>query len=316
MDVQAAVGSRTKIRVGLVSDRSSPLYAVGLCAASLVFMPGCSSILGPQSQLGKVASASSMKGSVSSESRVAYLERELRKRQAEINDLRERNLVLEQKLNIKVSLPANGQAPARSDEANPNQASLRAPEKIAEKTAEKLAEKQTASWMASAASNQTQSQLKTEPSVASAQGVASVGSEPAPTGEQKLYSKVIESYRSHRSAELEKAVQILLKTYPDSVYADNALYLTGLLSFEQNDLERAQGFMERVIREYPNGNRVVTALFAKAMIEKRKQHYSEARALLESVRKLYPGSPEAIRVGLEEQNIKMAEISGKVGRTE
>jgi TolA-binding protein len=131
------------------------------------------------------------------------------------------------------------------------------------------------------------------------------------TSEQRLYSKVLESYRRHSVAETTKSVQLLLKTYPDSVYADNALYLAGLLSFEKGDLARAAEFMERVLREYPRGNKVVSALFAKAMIQKNQGRWLDARNILRGVRQHYPGSPEAARAVLE---LKFIDISANKKR--
>lgn len=137
------------------------------------------------------------------------------------------------------------------------------------------------------------------------------------TGEQRLYSKVLETYRAHQNEDLQKALQILLKTYPDSVYADNALYLAGLLAFESNDAVRAAHFMDRVIREYPKGNKMVSALFARAMIDKRLGKIGLAKQMLQSIQKSYPGSPEAHRSATEMKLIEMASsVKPSAGRVQ
>ena len=125
----------------------------------------------------------------------------------------------------------------------------------------------------------------------------SVGS--AQTGEHFLYSKIFETYRAHRKAELRKSLHLLLKTYPDSVFADNALYLAGMLAVETNELSRARVFLNQLIAAYPNGDKVVSALFAKGVIEKRDKKYQDAQTLFERVRSHYPGSPEAARAAIE-----------------
>jgi TolA-binding protein len=121
----------------------------------------------------------------------------------------------------------------------------------------------------------------------------------AATGEHFLYSKVLETYQKRNAAELQKSMQMLLRSYPDSVFADNALYLAGMLALEIGDSARAASYFERVLAEHPLGNKAVSALFAKAVVEKRNKKYNEARKLLEKVRVQYPGSPEAARVKLE-----------------
>jgi TolA-binding protein len=135
--------------------------------------------------------------------------------------------------------------------------------------------------------------------------VQSVGS--AETGEHFLYAKVLETYQKRNVAELQKSTQLLLRTYPDSVFADNALYLSGMLALELGDMARASSFMDRVLKEYPLGNKAVSALFAKGVIEKRSKKPNEAHKLFLKVRSLYPGSPEAARVGLEFELLKVRE---------
>ena len=127
------------------------------------------------------------------------------------------------------------------------------------------------------------------------------------SGEHYLYSKVVNSYREHKMAELTKSTHLLLKSYPDSVFADNALYLNGLLSFEMRDYARAEQFMNQVIREYPQGNKVVGAIFAKAMIAKKMKKYSQSESVLQQVARTFPGSPEAGRVNYEIKLLKVAQ---------
>jgi TolA-binding protein len=141
--------------------------------------------------------------------------------------------------------------------------------------------------------------------------LASNGQTNGQTSEQQMYAKIAESYHRHNAAETEKNLELFLKTYPDSAFADNALYQTGLLAFENNNLDRAEHFMIRVRREFPNGDKVVSALFAEAMIQKRKQHYPVARRLLDEVWRAFPGSPEANRVVIE---LKILDLTARKKR--
>jgi len=187
--------------------------------------------------------------------RIQVLERELRRRQAEIQELKEKNLVLEQRL---------------KQEADPE---LVATDSVTELPPDK------------------ESPVKT----------------PEPTGDQMLYSKILQSYRKRHLSELEKSLALLMKTYPDSVYADNALYICGQLAYELGDYKLAAQYMDRVLRQYPKGNKAVSALFAKAVIEKKQSRFEEAKRLLERLKEQYPGSPEAMRVATELKLIEMAQ---------
>ena len=280
------------------------------------------------------------------EMRVRQLQRELRKRADELANLKERNMVLERKVTAQriASVLEKGQtrqqtapiaaatAVTPKTSAQPVAASVRAklptklpaygaksaPVAVAQVPAPAPAQMQQASNQP--IDDQLAEKIKTaqgglvtpEMAAADAQAYSPVEVGTEQTGEQRLYSKVLEVYREHRLAEMQKSVSLLLKTYPESIYADNALYLAGLLAFENGDADRASYYMERVLREYPHGNKAVSALFAKAMVEKRRGKPQQARTLLQDVRKYYPGSPEATRANLETKLIDVA-ATGKNG---
>lgn len=192
----------------------------------------------------------SSKKIVAYEERIQVLERELRRRQLEIQDLKDRNAVLE----------------ARLRRGEPTPEAIETPQKEAPTRA----------------------------------------ANPEPTGEQMLYSKILQTYRKRNLSEMEKSLALLMKTYPDSVYADNALYLCGQLAFELGNHQLAGQYMDRVLRDYPKGNKAVSALFAKAIIEKKLARFDQAKRLLEQLRDQYPGSPESMRVATELKLIDMA----------
>ena len=220
--------------------------------------------------------------------RIKVLERELRRRQVEVQDLKERTLVLERRLR----------------QANPSQESPRAVPVPFDPTAA-----YDASASAISETPPSQQAAKTAPMAVSESIARTVSVVPEATtnsGEQILYSKILETYRKRNLSELEKSLGLLLKTYPESIYADNSLYLGGQLAYELGDGTRALQLMDRVLREYPKGNKAVAALFAKAMIEKRRARFAEARLLLERLQTTFPGSPEAQRVALELKLLNIA----------
>jgi len=238
------------------------------------------------------------------DTKIRQMERELKKRQVVIDELKERNLILESRLGVVRKAEATrAAAPAVQPQQQQQQSQAAPPPPQSQAVPLTPANRATS----------LPPHLSSPKTVTDQPSAEAKPEEILQTGEQRLYSKVLESYRVHNKDELQKAVQILLKTYPDSIYADNALYLSGLLALESNDLARSSAFMDRVLREYPKGNKAVSALFAKAMIEKRGRNFKEAKTLLETIRKHYPGSPEALRVGIEEKLIEIASASGKKG---
>lgn len=121
------------------------------------------------------------------------------------------------------------------------------------------------------------------------------------TGEHYLYSKILETYRTKNSAELARTLSLLMKSYPESVFADNAVYLQGKLAFEAGEPAKALEAFDRILRDFPRSHKAVSALFAKALIQKRLGHTGEAKREFIQVRDFYPGSPEAARVSVELQ---------------
>lgn len=211
--------------------------------------------------------------------RVRLLEAELRRTRVQLDEAKERNLVLEKREQM------------RRRELDSGELTEAVPVPFAERNSAPKVSVGTKAVVA--------------PPPAREPVVQSVGS--AETGEHFLYAKVLETYQKRNVAELQKSTQLLLRTYPDSVFSDNALYLSGMLALELGDMARATSFMDRVLNEYPLGNKAVSALFAKGVIEKRSKKPNEAQRLFLKVRGLYPGSPEAARVGLELELLKVRE---------
>jgi TolA-binding protein len=211
------------------------------------------------------------------------LDRELAHSKQQLEDLKNRNMVLETKLANRV---AQGQD---SGEGFTESVS------IAQEPAAVAPFREQPENVPAIAADTVKPVLNAKPVVTKPVETKSAGDR----GEQMIYSKIIDTYRLRQTAELKKSVQILLKAYPDSVYADNALFLTGSLGFETNDYAYARMQLDRLIQTYPHSNKVVSALFALAVIGKREGKFTDARNKLISIKALFPGSPEAMRVNVE-----------------
>jgi TolA-binding protein len=204
--------------------------------------------------------------------RLRGVERELRRKLAEVQDLKERNLVLERRL-IQQGHRQTGSTVTVPVPFEPSAAQARFVPEV----------------------------QPPEPEV-----IAVV-----PNGEQRFYAKILDCYRANKMTELEKTLDIFLKTFPDSALADNALFIAGQLAFEQKNEARAISYLDRLLAKFPSGNKAVSALLAKALIEGRRARHGEARRLLEKIRTAYPGSPESTRAAFE---IKLIDSKGSERR--
>lgn len=264
------------------------------------------------------------KASVDSTAKIRRLKTQIRKQNQMIQDLKERNLVLEKR-------DSNGASvrPEIADAETPTQlpgsfdakelaaaAALDGGESIGGPVASPvLPTKLPAKSVQAKVQAQPQATVQPQapaPAPASApMPQTPISVSPAKTGEHFLYSKILETYRSHNEDEMQKTLQLLLKTYPESVFADNALYMSGLMAFEMGNLNLAQKQFERLLKEYPRSNKAVSALFAKASIEKRTGRAASAKRGFARVLDLYPGSPEAQRVSTELKLLEAAKSKNR-----
>lgn len=129
------------------------------------------------------------------------------------------------------------------------------------------------------------------------------------TGEAMLYGKVMQSYKRRDVEQLKSATALFLKTYPQSVYADNALYLEALVAISSQQWEAARTLLERLLKSYPHGNKAVSALFASAVVARHLHDFSAARSYLRQVTRDYPGSSESDRAELEQRIISQLETT-------
>lgn len=278
----------------ICAELARPVFRLGVGLtigfASVLFTSGC-------------ASTSASKRAAD-EQRVRRLEQDLRKTKNQLQEVKERNLVLERRLNKNRRAQETMEARAPSVPV-PFHPSAALEPSVEVSTASPLVLPVAIPVAIPAALPAAKS--KTEAAAIPGIGtpvLEQVGT--AQTGEHFLYSKILETYRQKKTAEMHKSLQMFLKTYPDSVFADNGLYLAGLLALESNDNKRAGDFMDRVLKSYPKGNKAVSALFAKAIIEKRKKNYDEAKRLFEKVQRTFPGSPESKRVTVELKLLQIA----------
>lgn len=119
--------------------------------------------------------------------------------------------------------------------------------------------------------------------------------------EHYMYAKVIESFRKKDEEVLKRVVGLFLKTFPQSVHADNSLYLLGRLYLESRKLSEALATFERLEREYPLGNKMPASQLLRSIALKQLSRKDEAEKQLLEIQKIYPGSQESFLAGTELQ---------------
>lgn len=231
---------------------------------------------------------------IQSSRKIRSLETDLRKKQAAINNLKEQNWILKQKYSATVAPAANQKVPVPFQPS----ASMTQPEESS---------KIVSNALPAVVSPPVIVQAPT-PKVESSKVEEALATDSRESAEHNLYAKVIANYRQKRSADLKRVTEILLKTYPQSVFADRAIFLNARLDFENANDPAALSECEKIIRNYPNANKLVATYFLKAQILKKQGHLLEAKSVLADVQNYFPGSPESYRVPLE---LKLLSLQAK-----
>lgn len=114
-----------------------------------------------------------------------------------------------------------------------------------------------------------------------------------------LYAEMISAYHEGDEIGFKSRLQNLLRRFPQSSYADNALFVAGRMAVDRGNYAEAIKYFAQIERQYPRSNKVVAAKFAKAMTYKKMNLPEFSRKTLSEVRSKYPGSPESFRADVE-----------------
>ena len=122
--------------------------------------------------------------------------------------------------------------------------------------------------------------------------------------EKDVYSSLIKAYRNDNLVKTKSLMNDMLSFYPKSIFADNALYLTGILQLKKGRLGPSIKTFDTIIKKYPRANKRSAALYAKGIAYKKLMLFKPARKHLLKVIKSYPGSLESQRAKVELRLIK------------
>lgn len=119
-----------------------------------------------------------------------------------------------------------------------------------------------------------------------------------------MYAQMVSAYQSDDEIGLKSRLQSMLERFPQSAYADNALFLAGRMAVDHKNYAEAVKYFAKIEKDYPRSNKVVAAKFAKAMTYKRMNLPEFAMRSLKEVRSKYIGSPESFRADAELKMMK------------
>ena len=128
---------------------------------------------------------------------------------------------------------------------------------------------------------------------------------PLPSSKEKqLFEELVQAFERNDELSFSSRYQAMMREHPRGVFADETLYLGGMMAFSSKQYGRAIKLFSQVIKDYPRSGKVRAALFAKAAAYKRMNLTPQAQTSFASVKKAFPGSPEARRAEVELRLIK------------
>lgn len=125
------------------------------------------------------------------------------------------------------------------------------------------------------------------------------GKDEAKMSEVDLYAEIVAAYQGQDLGGLRGRVQRFVTRFPQSSFADNALYLAGRQALDRKSYTESLRYFQKISTDYPRSNRVVASQFAKAMAYKKMNLDGEARKVFRDIVVKYPGSPESYRADSE-----------------
>ena len=117
--------------------------------------------------------------------------------------------------------------------------------------------------------------------------------------EQKIYEELVQAFERNDELSFQSRFQAMMMDHAKSVYADEVLYLAGMMAFSNKLYGRALKYFNQVLTEYPRSNRSRAALYAKAATYRKMNLQTQSTSVFEQVQKRFPGSPEAHRAALD-----------------
>ncbi len=116
-----------------------------------------------------------------------------------------------------------------------------------------------------------------------------------PDKDYASFQKAISYGFVDRTSSKIEGLQDFAKSFPNSIYRDDALYELGNTYLAQENTAEALKTYDKLIRELPKSSYVAKALMKKALVLDNSEKSNEALAIFKRVAKDFPSTPEALQ---------------------
>jgi tol-pal system protein YbgF len=138
----------------------------------------------------------------------------------------------------------------------------------------------------------TQLEARGEQIAATAPGDTSKPGASSAASADQMYEASLAQLRRGSTSTARLGLREMLRVYPTSERAGDALYFIGQ-SFAAENPDSASAYYEQVVQRYPNSSRAGSALYNLGLLAERRKQTSKARDAYQRVVQKYPQSDEA-----------------------
>jgi len=108
----------------------------------------------------------------------------------------------------------------------------------------------------------------------------------------QMYEASLAQLRRGSTSTARQGLREMLRSYPTSTRAGDALYFIGT-SYAAENPDSAAAYYEQVVQKYPNASRAGSALYNLGLVAERRKETRKAREAYQRVVQKYPQSDEA-----------------------
>jgi tol-pal system protein YbgF len=108
----------------------------------------------------------------------------------------------------------------------------------------------------------------------------------------QMYEASLAQLRRGSTSTARQGLREMLRTYPTSARAGDALYFIGQ-SFAAENPDSAAAYYEQVVQKHPSSSRAASALYNLGLVAERRKETRKAREAFQRVVQKYPQSDEA-----------------------
>lgn len=130
-----------------------------------------------------------------------------------------------------------------------------------------------------------------------------------PASEQEAYQMALGLLRDAKYKEAIEQFKVVLLTFPDGDYSDNAQYWLGEANYVMREFRTAIAEFAKVVSQYPNSTKIADAHLKIGFSYYELEDYKKAKASLDTVVKDFPKSTAA---RLAQSRLHQMKLQGKI----